>query len=408
MNFNLETVFIIQSLIIIVLPFILWNTKIIRSFVPLVVIQIFVGILLGPSILGRISQSSYNLLFPENSLMILNGLYWLALILLGFQTGLHIDPDEITKKGTKYVIVSASSLIVPMFAGALIAAKLYSPQFIGPNATRFSFIAGMAIAAGVTALPVLSVILYELELISKNIGIKSLAYAAANDLFLWLSILILNVISSGNSCNIIFERLIIVIAFLILSFFAVKKFLTVLLDKGFLSKEVKNKDLVIILFFVLIYAFIGEIIGISYLVGAFIFGVIFPKSVSKNIKDKLEQFLFVILLPFLFILTGLKTSCDITNYRFWVLFIIMTIVISGANIIGAALPEKYFGTSLKESLQIGVLMQTKGLMEVVFLNMLLNQGIINSTTFSAMLFVAMATTALTKPMLMLLDKTKLK
>jgi Kef-type K+ transport system membrane component KefB len=414
MHLHPEALFIIQSLILICVPYALWQFGIIKKFIPLVVVQILIGIALGPSVLGQLNPDAYHALFPKESLPILNGLAWMALILFGFSTGLHFDIKEIASRGLSFLGISISTVAVPAVIGGAVAAVMYNPAFAGPKANQTTFVLGMAIAIGVTALPVLGAILSEMGLMKKEVGKKTLGYATMNDLLLWLLVSILIALansgaeggdhgSDGGMIKVL-TTIGLTVLYLGVMFFSVRPLMEWLADKKkFLTAHPDFKQLVFLMFAVLLSSLATELIGIHYLLGAFIFGAMLPKSITEGIHHSLETFLGVILLPFFFMLTGLKTLFKFDDMLIWQLFIVASVVASVGKILGTTIPELMIGTKLKQALQAGALMQTKGLMEVVVLNIMLTGGIISATTFSAMILMAVVTTALTKPSLMLVS-----
>ena len=398
-----EALFILQSLLIVGGPFFLRTSHRIRKYVPLVVLQIIFSIILGPSVLGYLSPASYNFLFPKESLQVLSGLSWMALLLFGFLTGTHFEAAIIKNSKKQFAITSISVTFIPALLGALVALLLYRPELVGAHATPVVFALGMAIAVGTTALPVLGSILTELNLIDKEIGKKTLGYATFGDLFIWFFIAILIAAVNTDASRAIFT-----IAggcgFLLFLWYVVQPHLISSVKSGYLTSDINRKQLVYLLILLFSSAFIAEVIGIHYLFGAFIFGAIIPKAIAQGVRARLEQFVYVCLMPFFFILTGLKTVFHIEGPTIWMLFGVMFLVASLGKILSAAIPERLFGSSWKEAFQIGSLMQTKGLMEIVVLNILISAQIISSVTFSSMMLVAVTTTVITQPILLLTEK----
>ena len=164
-----EELFLIQSVLLIGLPYLLWRIGAVKKFVPIVVMQILLGIILGPSVFGRILPDYFGLLFPPTSIPILSGLSLIAIVLFGFLTGLHFDATEIKGKGKSFILVSLLSIIMPAILGGFVGWLISGNQaFIGENGTKLTFILGVAIAMGVTALPVLSATLIDMKGLSPN------------------------------------------------------------------------------------------------------------------------------------------------------------------------------------------------------------------------------------------------
>lgn len=403
-----EGMFIIQAVTLIGLPFFIWKFKMVNKFIPLVVIQITMGIILGPSILGKFFPAAFDTIFAAKTLPALNGLAWLALILFGFLTGLHLDTEGMAKKGMRFIGTSISSLLIPAAMGALAAFFLNSPIFIGEKATPTSFILGISIAVAVTALPVLGSILLEVGLMNKDLGKRVLGYATLTDGLLWIFVSILIAITNasgdgGGGLSKILTTILLSIVFAVAMYKVVKPALEWMTRKNILSEKINHAQLVLIFCLILLSALATELIGIHYLLGALALGAMMPRKIAHTLNHEMDKFVGVALLPFFFMLTGLKTSFDVENKNVWIFFAVMMVVTTLGKVIGTAVPERLSGATWHQAIQAGMLMRTKGLMDVVVLNIMFAGGIISSITFSAMLLTAIFTTALTKPSLILVD-----
>ncbi|MFA6097499.1 MAG: cation:proton antiporter [Candidatus Paceibacterota bacterium] len=407
MKLHAESLFITQSIILIGLPYAIWRMNKIKKYMPLVVIQILFGILLGPSVLGKLFPSMFETLFPASSLDIINGLAWIAIIFFVFMTGMHLDLNEIRGKGKSFAVVSLSSIFVPFVAATLVGlliARNY-PVFIGTHGTPTTFALALGIAAGITALPVLGAILIDMKLVQDPIGKTALGYATVNDGALWILVSILLTLVQGNMDIASVARTILLAGVYIAALaLVVRPFLCGLLKRGMLTNEPDNGQMVLLSCFLLLSSLITDLIGIHYVMGAFAFGAIIPKEMADSIHHKIDTVISVVLLPFFFIITGLKTQFDAGAAEVWILFAIMTVISSSGKIFGTALPARRYGCSWKDALTLGGFMQCNGLMEIVVLSMMLQAGVISPIAFSGMVFMAIATTALTKPSVLLVDK----
>lgn len=411
MHFAPEALFFLQSLIIIGVPFVIWRFKPIQKFAPLVVIQILLGIALGPTILGKLAPDLLNILYPAASLSVLNGLSWLGVVLFGFLAGLHFDLRSITHKSKAFVASGLSSLIIPVLMGAVLAIVFSQPEYRGAGTPEWLYILGISTAIGVTALPVLNAILIETKLIHTPVGQRTLGYAVMNDLLLWIAIAVIGYATTDserlveNGTLSFIAMVFLVIAFLVLMKTVMKPLLEWLTRRHKLTDNPSSKEHAFIIALVIFCGLVTELIGIHYLFGAFILGTMMPRTISHGFYRSLEKFTILILLPYFFILTGLKTSLSIDDSAAWILFICATLVAVISKVIGTFIPERLFiQSSTSEALQAGSLMQTKGLMEIVVLNLLLTAGVINTTVFSALVLMAVATTVLTKPSLALIQR----
>ena len=353
-----EALFILQSVILVGLPFVIWRIPQIRKFIPLVVIQILVGILLGPSILGQLSYPTYESLFPPASLSIISWLSWTALLFFGLLTGLHLDFAEIKGKGKSFVVISLGSIIIPSLLG--MAASWWAlnlfPGFLGENATTLTFLLSMGIATGVTALPVLGAILLELQIIDKPLGKIALGYATVNDGLLWILVsVLLSLTASSHSGGswIVIRTIVLTIIYFTLMVTVMRPLLDKLLRWRIKTSIISNGQTVIIVCFMLTSAFVTELIGIHYLLGAFVFGAIFPKRIAHELYHKIEPLVIVFLLPFFFMSTGLKTLFNVASPEVWILFVLMTIVSSFGKFFCTTIPAKFFGYSWRTSSLLG-------------------------------------------------------
>jgi Kef-type K+ transport system membrane component KefB len=183
-----DLIFNVQALAILVLPVTVWRGLRLRGAVPLVVVQILVGIALGPTLFGRIAPECYDLLFNPKTLMPLWGVASIAVLLFGFVTGLHLEPRSFVGRGRGFAAVATASVAVPTAAGSLgglwIAAR--QPAELGEWVSPAGFATAIGVCTGVTALPVLGAILREMDLLGRRIGNLALGIAAVNDAALWL------------------------------------------------------------------------------------------------------------------------------------------------------------------------------------------------------------------------------
>jgi Kef-type K+ transport system membrane component KefB len=413
MTIHPEALFLIQALIIIVLPLLLWKPKIIQAIAPLVMVQILVGILLGPTIIGHFFPDFYTTIFPKASLVNLNGLSWLGLSLLGFLTGLHFDIRSLRHKGRAFLATSLGTLLIPLGLGIVLALNFYHVPFTGTDTVKWIYVMGVAVAIAVTALPVLSAMLLELKLIDTALGKRVLGYAIVNDITLWIALALLTAVSANGHPHSYWHSIgltvVIALAFIVFMFTAARKFLQHLSDKGILVEQPSTMQLVLVMGGILLSGLVTESIGIHYLLGAFVFGSVMPKSISHGLYKHMEQFTMVVLMPFFFVLTGLKTSLSFGSGEVWLLFLFATLAAILGKTIGTAVPEYlFFKSRASVAIKAGSLMQTKGLMEVVVLNILLSAKIINTTVFSALVLMAVTTTLLTKPFLSLINRFSVK
>lgn len=393
--------FLLQAVIVIALPYGLWRLRPLRAWLPLVVAQIGVGLLLGPSGLGRWAPDLFSQLFPPSSLQSLNGLVWLSVLFFAFLTGLHFDLAELKDRSCSFVATSLGSVILPTLGGAVAGWVLFAlaPDGVGSSADRPLFALGMGVAAGVTALPVLGAILREMGLTNSRAGVLALGCAAVNDALLWVMVAALLAMAGGHGLGHGLTVLSWLLAYGAVLFLLVRPLARGLLAKAVVAGQVNQRELVAICSLMLLSAMTTEAMGVHAMVGAFAFGAILPRPVAQDLTGRFESFVTIVLMPFFFISTGLATHLGGESGGMLLLFLVMTAVAMIGKMAATAIPLRLCGgMSWSEALVVGSFMQCKGLMEIVVLTMLRDSGILSPACFSAMIAGTLLTTAATKPL----------
>lgn len=391
--------FLLHAAVVIGLPFALWRLGRLRHWVPLVVVQIAAGLILGPSLLGRAAPELWGVLFPSPALAALDGLVWLGISFFAFATGLHFDVTEFRGRGAAFAANSVATFAVPTLVGTGIGFLLLriAPGAAAPGASPWVFAAGVGIAVGVTALPVLAAILREMDIVKTRVGAEALGCAAVNDAALWVVMAGLLAVAGGGAPWRAAVMLAAAAGYGLLLWFAVRPALTHWFSRGGMKGNLDERDVVLLSVGLFASAFATEMIGLHAVVGAFAFGAVVPKAVARAALDRFEPFLMVVLLPFFFIATGLKT--DVTaGSGACLVFAVTTLASVAAKLGSAALPARAQGWPWSEALALGALVGCKGLMELVVLTLLLEKGILSGMGFSGMVLMALATTALARPL----------
>ncbi len=399
--------FLLQAAVIIGLPYALWRLTGLRHWVPLAVMQIAVGLALGPSGLGTLMPALAAWLFPPASLGALGGLVWLAVSFFAFATGLHFDVTEFKGRGRAFAWAGLSTVAVPTLAGFgggwLIWTVL--PQAAGPGVNPWIFAAGIGIALGVTALPVLAAIVRDMGLLGTPLGGMALGLAAVNDAALWLMVaVLLALIPHGGALHgdamsmgpgwVAASIAVLALAYGAVMLGLVRPALSRWLGQG----AVTERHLVVLSVGIFLSALATEAMGVHAVVGAFVFGAIIPKTVAHHVLARLEPFLLVVLLPFFFMTTGLSTRLDAASGA-WTVFVIATPIAVLTKMLSTPWPlMRGANWSWRPSLALGSLVACKGLMELVVLDLLRQRGILSDTGFSGMVLMALATTALATPL----------
>ncbi len=372
---------------------------------PMVIGEIVAGILLGPSILGLVSPTFFEFLFPKDSLRSLQYLSQIGLTFFMFSIGMELDISKIKKKTREAVIISHVSILFPYFLGVLLAYYLYS-TFAPENVNFLSFALFIGISMSITAFPVLARIIQEKGLTRTTLGTLAITCAAADDITAWCILAaVIAIVKAGNITSALFT-IGLAIVFVVFMFYVIRPWMYKISSKH-VNGSVLKKSIVAISFIVLLLsAYIAELIGIHALFGAFIAGVIMPQNVNfkKNLSVKIEDLSVMILLPIFFAFTGLRTQIGLLNERhLWITCGIVFLVAVSGKLIGSSLSARFVGQSWRDALSLGVLMNTRGLMELVVLNIGYDLGILSPEIFAIMILMALATTFMTGPLLNLIN-----
>lgn len=378
---------------------------------PSVIGEIIAGIFLGPSLLGMYFPEFSLALFPIQSLGNLQFLSQIGLILFMFVIGMELDLKVLRNKANEAVVISHASIVIPFALGIGLAFFVYK-SFAPEGIPFLSFSLFMGIAMSITAFPVLARIVQERGIHKTRLGAIVITCAAADDITAWcLLAVVIAIVKAGT-----FESALYVIAlaflYVIVMIFIVKPFLKRVGDL-YAKSENLSKPVVAIFFLTLILSsYATNIIGIHSLFGAFMTGVIMP-DISKFrtiFIEKVEDVSVILLLPLFFVFTGLRTEIGLINdpYMWKVTGFIILVAVVG-KFLGSALAAKFVGQSWRDSLTIGALMNTRGLMELVVLNIGLDLKVITPEVFTMMVIMALVTTFMTGPALDIINwafKTK--
>ncbi|HEX9602069.1 MAG TPA: cation:proton antiporter [Mariniflexile sp.] len=395
--------------IILVARFFGWICKKIGQ--PTVIGEIIAGIILGPSFIGMYFPEFSEALFPLESLGNLEFLSQIGLILFMFVIGMELDLKVLKNKAQDAVVISHASIIIPFTLGMGLAYFIY--ESFAPKGVQFlSFGLFMGIAMSITAFPVLARIVQERGLNKTRLGTIAITCAAADDITAWcLLAAVIAIVKAGSFVSALYIIGLAVI-YVLLMVKVVRPFLT-RIGNLYHTKESLSKPIVAIFFLTLIMSsYATEVIGIHALFGAFMAGAIMPENIRfRNIFiEKVEDIALVLLLPLFFVFTGLRTEIGLLNdpYLWKVTGLIILVAVVG-KFIGSAIAAKFVGQNWKDSLTIGALMNTRGLMELVVLNIGYDLGVLSPEIFAMAVIMALVTTFMTGPALDLLNfifKTK--
>lgn len=371
---------------------------------PSVVGEMAAGILLGPSLFGMLAPDAFAVVFPKTSLDALKLLSQIGVCLFMFSVGTELDVKQVRNKAHTAVVVSHASIIFPYLLGLLLAYFLYS-HLAAPGANFTAFGLFMGISMSITAFPVLARILQDRRMSKTFVGTTAITCAAVDDVTAWSILAFVVAIVRSTSLVGSALNLALVLAFIALMVWGVRKWLPRWLGEARLENEEPSKGtLATIVCVVVTAALCTEIIGIHALFGAFLAGAIMPEmhGFRHKIGVRVENFSSVLLLPLFFAFTGLRTQVGLLNdVQGWLLCLLIIAVATLGKLGGSALTARFTGMSWSESLQLGALMNTRGLMELIALNIGYDLGILSPRIFTMLVIMALATTMLTGPLLTL-------
>jgi len=372
---------------------------------PSVVGEIVAGICLGPSLFGWLAHDVSSYLFPADGFKNLQFLSQIGLAFFMFVVGMELDTSKVKNKAHDAVMISHASIVIPFFLGVLLAYNMYV-QFAPANVNFLSFALFMGIAMSITAFPVLARIVQERKLTGTPLGVLAITCAAADDVTAWCILAVVIAIVKAGTLWTAALTLVLALIFVGTMLYLIKPFVANKF-KQFAGKG-KEKSIVALAFLTLLFsAWAAEVIGIHALFGAFLAGVIMPSEVSvqKLLTDKLEDVSVLLLLPIFFVFTGLRTQIGfLSQGNLWGVFGLVMLVAVGGKLGGSAITAKLVGQSWTDSLAIGALMNTRGLMELVVLNIGYDLGILSPEIFSMMVLMAVTTTFMTGPLLDIVKK----
>lgn len=372
---------------------------------PRVIAEIVGGILLGPSAVGR-SQGFLQRVFPERSLTVLDTLANMGLLFFLFLVGLELDPKSLRRTGKGAMGIAMAGITLPLLLGIGTSYVLRSTISKGVNGPPFLIFIGVALS--ITAFPVLARILAELKLLTTNLGRIAMSAAAVNDVAAWI-LLALAIALSGTACSPLVSLWVFLCGsvFVLFCFFTLPpafRWMSYRCSKG---EPVRELYICATLSTVLAAGFITDLIGIHALFGAFVVGVLVPKDgpLAGALVEKVEDLVSSLFLPLYFVSSGLKTNITtIQGAQSWGLLILVIFTACFGKILGTILMALFCKMPLQESLALGFLMNTKGLVELIVLNIGKDRKVLNDQTFAILVLMAVITTFFTTPIVMAVYK----
>jgi Kef-type K+ transport system membrane component KefB len=371
---------------------------------PRVMGEVVAGIFLGPSLLGAISPNLEASIFPSDILPGLGIAANLGLIFYMFLVGLEVDRGQLKGRAVQAAAISNASVAVPMLLGIAVALPLY--KLVGPNKKFVAFALFMGVAMSITAFPVLARILAERRMLKTPVGSLAIACAAIDDVTAWFLIALATTVTVSGSLGDVAQTIGEAAAFTLLMAVVVRRFLTRMATAFDEVGRIPSGWLAAIFIGVLLSAYVTETINIAVIFGGFIMGMVMPRHarLTEEVTRRVEDFVVTLLLPLFFVYTGLKTNVTLLDRPvLWLITLALIAVAIIGKLAGAAIAARVSGFDWRASAVIGTLMNTRGLTELIVLNLALDSGAISSALFAALVIMALVTTLMAGPLLRLLD-----
>lgn len=372
---------------------------------PRVVGEMAAGLLLGPSVLGRLAPALSASLFPAASLGFMNALAQVGLLLFMFLVGLELDQSQMKQRRHTAVLASHASIIAPFLFGTALSLVLYTS--LAPTGVGFTpFALFMGAAMSVTAFPVLARILADRGMTQTPLGALAITCAAVDDITAWCILAAVALVARAGQASSLLFTLVGTGVYLLFMFTVGRRVLAYAVARAQRPGSTAQGALAAVMLLTLASAWATERLGIHALFGAFLVGALLPKSsaMTELMSSRLRDLLVVLLLPLFFAFTGLRTTVAlISGGTMWLVCGAILLVAVGGKLGGSAVAARVSGMSWRDAFSLGALMNTRGLMELVILNVGLDIGVLSPTLFAMMVLMALVTTALTTPLLNVLQ-----
>ena len=381
---NVTEIFLIAMAIIFSVPYLIWRLGKTDYFAPLVVVQIITGILLGPGVLGRAFPEYYQFVFTAAVVPSLNGIAWWAVMLFVMIAGVELDLKQAWRYRRESGITAGLALGTPLLFGCVAAAVLlFSDGWMGAKAMTWQFVLGVGMACAVTALPILILLMEKIEILRQPIGQRILRYASLDDVAIW-GVLALILMDWGR----VGKQAAFLLAFAVLGY-AFRKLMNRLAERD---------RWYVALIWLAVCAFGADWSGLHFMVGAFLAGAIMEAEWFDQEKmDQLRHHVLLVVMPVFFLSTGLRTNWALGGEAVFVAAAILLFASVSGKLIGVHSAGRILRWAPGEASIIGWLLQTKALIMIIFVNILLDKQIISSEAFTALLLMAIASTMLTVP-----------
>lgn len=376
--------FLLAMLIIFSVPYLLWRHLRTEYYAPMVVVQIFAGIALGPGALGAYCKDCYSQVFSATTIQNLNGIASWAVMLFVFVAGMELDLRNVWRHRRESGITAGLALGVPLSLGCLVGYLLAQHAgWIGPQARDWQFTLAIGMCCSITALPILIVFLEKMQLLRLPIGQRVLRYASLDDVLIW-SVLALVMVDLHR-----FKTQMLFLAIFGPMAFPFRRWMAAMAeaDRWFAA-----------IIWLAAIAFLAEWCGLHFMVGAFMAGAVIDLRWFEQKKvDLLRQYVLNLLMPVFFLSTGLKTNWSIGGVAVFLVAGCLLLAAVAGKLIGVHVAGRILKWGEGEGTIIGWLLQSKSLITIVFANILLDKGVITGDAFTALLIMSLASTMLTVP-----------
>ena len=391
---------VLLALVVVILAARVTSMVLGRMKQPPVIGEILAGILLGPSLLGRVAPAGSQLLFPPNIMPLLGVLSQIGIIIYMFLVGLKLDARQLRQRTSTSIAVSHASIVAPFLLGAMLALWLY-PRFSSSDVPFTIFALFLGVSMSVTAFPVLARILTDRGIENTQLGTIALTCAAVGDVTAWcLLALLVGVVHAAPGDALITMAL--TAGFIAVIVFAGRPAARWLVARHQARGQLTQAMFLVVCIALLLAALATERIGIHALFGAFALGAVVPhdSALVRAITTRLEDVVVVMLLPAFFAFTGMRTEIGLVSGGEQVLACVLIILVASLGKFGgSAIAARATGLDGRQSTALGILMNTRGLMELIVLNIGLDLGVVSPALFTMLVIMALVTTFATTPIL---------
>lgn len=387
--------FILQlTLVVVTTRVLVFALKPLRQ--PRVISEILGGIILGPSVLGR-SKKFADTIFPLRSVMVLETMANVGLLYFLFLIGVEMDISVIKRTGRKAIVIAIAGMVLPFLIGVSFAFVLHErSEFVRLS----TFILFLGVALSVTSFPVLARVLAEIKLLNSDIGRLAMSSALVNDMCAWILLAFAIALAENEATSLASLWVILSSAvFVVFCVYIVRPLVSLMIRRSPEGESVSDFYICLILTGVMISGFITDALGTHSVFGAFVFGLVIPNGpLGITLIERLEDFVSGLLLPLFFAISGLKTDISsIQGFSTWAILAVVIVLACAGKVAGTLLVTLFYKIPFYEGLTLGLLMNAKGLVEMIVLNVGKDQKVLDDKAFAIMVIVAIVMTSVITP-----------